>query len=96
MDKMKEIPFIVPPTDEQAAIVEHLKVAIPKYELAIEKLSLEIRTLEECKNRLVFDVVTGKIDVRGIVIPEYEFVEEDAHGEGEENAESVEGETDEE
>ena len=28
------------------------------------------------KARLISDVVTGKIDVRGIEIPEYEFAEE--------------------
>lgn len=28
------------------------------------------------KIRLIADTVTGKIDVRGIEIPEYEFVEE--------------------
>lgn len=77
MNKMKEIPFIVPPTDEQATIVEHIKAAIPQYEAAIEKPLSGIRTLEECKTRLISDVVTGKIDVRGIEIPEYEYVSED-------------------
>ena len=33
--------------------------------------------------RLVADVVTGKIDVRGIEIPEYEFVDEDADSDAE-------------
>lgn len=96
MEKMKEIPFIVPPVDEQIAITEHIKTTIPRYEAAIEKLSSEIRTLEELKTRLISDVVTGKIDVRNIDIPEYEFVEEGSDGEDEENPESVEGETDEE
>lgn len=96
MEKMKEIPFIVPPADEQIAITEHIKTTILRYEAAIKKLSSEIRTLEELKTRLISDVVTGKIDVRDINIPEYEFVEEDANGEDEEKPESVEGETDEE
>lgn len=96
MEKMKEIPFIVPPADEQIAITEHIKTTILRYEAAIEKLSSEIRTLEELKTSLISDVVTGKIDVRDIDIPEYEFVEEDADGKDEENPESVEGETDEE
>lgn len=56
----------------------------------------EISVLQEFKARLISDVVTGKIDVRDIDIPEYEFVEEDSDGEDEENIESVEGETDEE
>jgi type I restriction enzyme S subunit len=33
-------------------------------------------SLHELKNRLISDVVTGKMDVRGIEIPDYEFVAE--------------------
>lgn len=76
MDKMKEIPFLVPPDDEQIAIVEHIKTAIPQYELAIEKLLSEIRTLGELKTRLISDTVTGKIDVRDIEVPDFRYVEE--------------------
>ena len=77
MDKMKEIPFIVPPADEQIAIVKHIKQALPQYDAAIEKLTEEVAVLEEYKNKIIADTVTGKIDVRGIEIPEYEFVDED-------------------
>lgn len=76
MDKMKEIPFIVPPEDEQIAIVKYVQDAIPKYDAAIEKLKEEIEVLEEYKSKLISDVVTGKIDVRDIEIPEYEYEEE--------------------
>ena len=37
----------------------------------------EIKELKELQMRLVADTVTGKIDVRNIKIPEYEFVEEE-------------------
>lgn len=77
MDKMKEIPFIVPPADEQIAIVKYIKQALPQYDAAIEKLTEEVAVLEEYKNKIIADTVTGKIDVRGIEIPEYEFVDED-------------------
>lgn len=77
MDKMKEIPFIVPPADEQIAIVKHIKQALPQYDAAIEKLTEEVAVLEEYKNKIIADTVTGKIDVRDIDIPEYEFVDED-------------------
>lgn len=77
MDKMKEIPFIVPPADEQIAIVKYIKQALPQYNAAIEKLTEEVAVLEEYKNKVIADAVTGKIDVRGIEIPEYEFVDED-------------------
>ena len=94
MDKMKEIPFIVPPADEQIAIVEYVKKMLPKYDVAIEKLTEEVATLEEYKKKLIADIVTGKIDVRGIEIPEYEFVEEvgieDADEESDDNDEQEE------
>lgn len=77
MDKMKEIPFIVPPADEQIAIVKYIKKALPRYDAAIEKLTEEVAVLEEYKNKIIADTVTGKIDVRSIEIPEYEFMDED-------------------
>ena len=95
MDKMKEIPFIVPPADEQIAIVKYIKQALPQYDAAIEKLTEEVAVLEECKNKVIADAVTGKIDVRGIDIPEYEFVDEytdtENEGGGEEEIEEQEG-----
>lgn len=83
MDKMKEIPFIIPPSDEQNAIVEHIKNTLPTYNNAIEKLTAEVEVLEEYKAKIIADTVTGKIDVRGIEIPEYEFVEETIDGDSE-------------
>ena len=87
MDKMKEIPFIVPPADEQIAIVKYIKQALPQYDAAIEKLTEEVAALEEYKNKIVADAVTGKIDVRGIEIPEYEFVDEDTNADNEDDDE---------
>ena len=87
MDKMKEIPFIVPPADEQIAIVKYIKQALPQYDAAIEKLTEEVAVLEEYKNKVIADAVTGKIDVRGIEIPEYEFVDEDADADNEDDGE---------
>lgn len=96
MDKMKEIPFIVPPADEQVAIVEHIKKTLPQYDVAIEKLTAEVETLEEYKAKLIADVVTGKVDVRDVEIPDYEFVDEDADSDSdsEEGVEETEGQED--
>lgn len=77
MDKMKEIPFIVPPADEQIQIVEYIESALPKYDDAICVLREEIRELEELKTKLISDIVTGKIDVRDVVIPDFEYVDEE-------------------
>ena len=95
MDKMKEIPFIVPPADEQIAIVEHIKTMLPRFETAMAKLAEEVDTLEEFKTRLITDVVTGKIDVHNVEIPDYEYIEETDEM-LEDNTDDMEGELDEE
>lgn len=96
MDKMKEIPFIVPPADEQIQIVEYIESVLPKYDDAICVLNEEIRRLEELKTKLISDVVTGKIDVRDVVIPDFEYVDEEVDtaeaDDGEENTEEQEEE----
>ncbi len=94
MDKMKEIPFIIPPAEEQIALVEHVHSLMPKYEALIEKLQQEVKTLEEYKAKLISDAVTGKIDVRNMDIPDYEF--EEKLGESENVDESDDSTLDEE
>ena len=89
-----EIPL--PPYDEQLEIVRAIEIEEHKIKTVIDCLQQEIDVLKEFKKRLIADVVTGKIDVRGIEIPEYDLVEEDSDGESEENTESMEGEMDEE
>lgn len=85
INKMKEIPFIVPPADEQKAIVEYIPVAFAKYDAAIEKLTEEVEVLHELRNKLISDVVTGQIDVRDIEVPEFEYVEETYDSSGDED-----------
>ena len=94
MDKIKEIPFIVPPVNEQIAIVEHIKKTLPKYDEAIEKLNAEVAVLEEYKAKLIADVVTGKVDVRNEVIPDYEFADEEADSEDDGEGEEIEEQED--
>ena len=59
-------------------------------------LTAEVETLEEYKAKLIADVVTGKIDVRDIEIPDYEFVDEDADSDSdsEEDVEETEEQED--
>ena len=70
--------YPVPPRSEQDQIVEYLSDTLTR----INKLSAvrekQIEQLEALKTRLISDVVTGKIDVRGIEIPDYDFVAEEA------------------
>ena len=96
MDKMKEIPFIVPPADEQIQIVEYIESALPKYDDANCVLREEIRGLEELKTKLISDVITGKIDVRDVVIPDYEYVDEEVDtAETDDSEENIEEQEDE-
>ena len=46
-------------------------------------LKKQIEEFQSLKTRIIADAVTGKINVRGIEIPEYEFVDEDADADNE-------------
>jgi type I restriction enzyme S subunit len=54
---------VVPPIEEQNAIVEECEVATRDQDLIIARLNREIELLREYRTRLVADVVTGKLDV---------------------------------
>ena len=105
--EMKSILLPIPPRTEQDQIVRFLdwKVSeinrmIPVSAVttgnAIAKskslLARKIMLLQELKTRLIADTVTGKIDVRNIEIPEYEFVGEESQAEEEIDVEGSENE----
>ena len=74
---LKRVGVPIPSKKEQMEIVEYLDGLNNKFDATIKKLTEEVAVLEEYKNKIIADTVTGKIDVRGIEIPEYEFVDED-------------------
>lgn len=74
---LKRVVVPIPSKKEQMEIVEYLDGLNNKFDDTIKKLTEEVAVLEEYKNKIIADTVTGKIDVRGIEIPEYEFVDED-------------------
>ncbi|WP_462367628.1 restriction endonuclease subunit S [Ruminococcus callidus] len=70
--EIKQIFLTVPPTiEEQQDIVRYLDEQSEKINTAIANKQKQIQILQEFKTHLISDVVTGKIDVRGIEIPEY-------------------------
>lgn len=73
----------LPGKTDQKKAVARINEIIEQVKKAISLLTDEISVLREYRVRLVADVVTGKIDVRNIEIPEYEFVDEDADGDAE-------------
>ena len=54
--------------------IQKLKNKVQKYKSTTVN---EIADLEDLKARLISDVVTGKIDVRGVEVPEFAPVEEE-------------------
>lgn len=60
---LKSIPFIVPPIEEQKAIVEYIQQKNTAIDEMIANLRAEIDFLTEYKQRLIADVVTGQIKV---------------------------------
>ena len=67
----------LPREADQNKVVSRINEIIDQVKKAIAVLTDEISVLREYRVRLVADTVTGKIDVRSIEIPEYEFVDED-------------------
>lgn len=84
---LKDAFILIPPDDEQKEIVRYLDEVCAKIDAAIKKMEEKIANLQDLKIRLVADTVTGKIDVRSIEIPEYEFVDEDADADNEDDGE---------
>lgn len=69
--------YPVPPREEQDQIVRFLDSRMSDFNRIISLRKQQIEELEDLKTRLISDVVTGKIDVRDVKIPEFNMVEED-------------------
>ena len=84
---LKDTFILIPPADEQKEIVRYLDEVYAKIDVTIKKMEAKIANLQDLKICLIADTVTGKIDVRGIEIPEYEFVDEDTNADNEDDSE---------
>ena len=81
-----EIPL--PPYGEQVEIVQQIDNVQKKIDFEVEDLRKQIEDLEELKSVIVSDVVTGKVDVRNITVPEYEHVDDIVDDDSENNEET--------
>lgn len=72
-----DLPLI--PYDEQCEIAEYIERKVAEIDNIIPRIESEMQLLREYRVRLISDVVTGQIDVRGISIPDY-IQEEDNDG----------------
>ncbi len=74
----------LPDEENQVTAVERINEIIDQ-EKTIATLTEEISVLREYKVRLVADIVTGKIDVRDIKVPDFEYVQETGDSSAEDN-----------
>lgn len=65
----ENMPFIIPSLSEQQQIAEYLDKKTEEIDSTINKFKVQIDKLKEYRQALITEVVTGKIDVRGIEIP---------------------------
>lgn len=85
--KSIQIPF--PSLEKQAETVRRIKTLCDKCNAACHVFEESIMHLIDLRTRLISDVVTGQVDVRGIEVPEYEYVAEAIESD-ENNAEVLE------
>jgi type I restriction enzyme S subunit len=62
--------FPVPSIPEQLEICKYITSSSQNIDQIIERTNQEISFLQEYRTRLISDVVTGKVDVRDVVVPE--------------------------
>lgn len=93
-EKYGYLPIPLPSIDEQKRIVNELDLICKYMDSLVEIKYKEIHTLQELKAVIISDVVTGKIDVRNVTIPEYEHVDDIYDDNNEDSRETDETETD--
>jgi len=69
--EIKRIPLPIPPTDEQMAIIDYCYTLRVNIDKMIADLKNEIAFITEYRTRMISDVVTGKVDVRDIEVPDF-------------------------
>ena len=88
--EMKTILLPIPSHGEQDQIVKFLDWKMSEINKLLELKKKQIQELSDLKTTLISDVVTGKIDVRNVEIPEYEHIDDVVDdGDGEENEEEL-------
>jgi len=65
---LARLPFPLPPESEQEAIVKYIATQQGLVDSAINRAQRQIALVREYRARLIADVVTGKLDVRGFEV----------------------------
>lgn len=77
-DKAGALYIALPSIEEQELISDTIDVAVANIDNSISVIYRSIEALKEYRTRLISDVVTGQVDVRGVVIPDYTPEEDNA------------------
>lgn len=86
---IKNFTLGIPTVEEQKSILAEIEQKLIQIDKVIEIEHANIKNLQELKARIISDAVTGKIDVRLVDIPEYEYIDDqsDDEADGEETEE---------
>jgi type I restriction enzyme S subunit len=76
-EELSEISVSFPDKDEQYSIVKFILSKFEKLDIMINNFSAIILLLQEYRTRLISDVVTGKVNVQNIKVPEFDVENED-------------------
>jgi type I restriction enzyme, S subunit len=74
--KLPQLLILRPPINEQEEIVRDVEARLDKLKSGSTRAHAQINFLREYRMRLISDVVTGKLDVRGVELPSLDDVEE--------------------
>ncbi len=92
-DRFLQFQIPVPPYEEQVEIAKKCDDVERVIDEAITGIKTEIDLIEELRMRTISDVVTGKVDVRDVEIPEYETdtfnIDDDVSEDEDEDLEAV-------
>ncbi len=79
---------VYPPYEEQVEIVSEISRIEKQHSQIIASIVSQIEMLQDLRTRLISDVVTGQIDVRGIEVPDYEHCDEAPENAAEESSDA--------
>jgi hypothetical protein len=66
---IRNLQLSMPPLEEQRQILASLEAQTSSLADGVSRAQREISLLREYRTRLIADVVTGKLDVRGVEVP---------------------------
>jgi type I restriction enzyme S subunit len=66
---IKNLPAVIPPLEEQQAICDHIRLNVAKLDTLLGAVEAAVARLTEYRTALITAATTGKIDVRGVKIP---------------------------